>query len=385
MNKRKICVVTSNRADYTKLVPVMKSLIKNPNIELSLVVTGSHLLKNYGETKKYIENDGFKIDFVARTILEGEDLISMTKSIGIAALEMPTILDQIKPDLVLIVGDRFEILPVAIASAFMNIPLAHIQGGEVSGTIDETTRHTITKLAHIHFPATEKSKERIIKLGEKPEHIFNLGCPGVDVIKEINYKPREKLAETKEEYTIDINPNLPYIILIQHPVTTEFEQASEQILTTLKAVSRTKMQTVMFYPNIDAGNADMIKTIRNAISTLDLSKVYMYKHMSYFDFLNLLKNAECIVGNSSAGIRESCLFGTPTVNIGTRQNGRERTENIVDVDCNEEQIYQAILDAVKHGKYPESDLYGDGESGKKIAEVLANIDISNIVQKKLTY
>jgi len=363
----------------------MRAIKEHPNLELSLVVTSSHLLKNYGESINNIKKEGFKIDAIARTILEGEDLTSMAKSVGIAALEMPTIFGNINPDIVLIIGDRFDIFPVAITSALMNIPLAHIQGGEVTGTIDESIRHAITKLAHIHFPSTEKAKERIIKMGENPKYVFNVGCPSCDLMKSLVIKSKETLSETDEDYIIHINPQERYLILMQHPVTTEFSKSGEQIYITLKAVAKTGIQTMMFYPNIDAGNADMIKTIRKAEKTLDLSRVSMYKHMSHKDFFNLLKYADCIVGNSSAGIREACFFGTPAVNIGTRQNGRERADNVVDVDYNEEEIYQTIMKVVKTGKCRPSELYGDGKSGKRIANILADIDLSSIIQKKNFY
>jgi len=380
--KRKICVVTGNRSDYVKVLSVLKHIKNNPKLELSLVVTASHLLKNYGESIKNIQKEGFKVDFIARTILEGEDLVSMAKSVGLGALELPTIFENIKPDIVLIVGDRFDIFPVAIVSALMNIPLAHIQGGEITGTIDESIRHAITKLAHIHFPSTEKAKERIIKMGENPDYVFNVGCPSYDLFNSLTNKPKEDLCKTEEDYKIHINPQEPYLILMQHPVTTEFPHAGEQMYSTLKAVAKTGIQTAMFYPNVDAGNSDMIKIIRNAQSDLDLSKFSMYKNMSVKDFLNLLKHAACIVGNSSSGIREACYFGTPAINIGTRQNGRERAENVTDVASNEEEIYQAIMNAIKKGKYPSSNLYGDGKSGERIATILAEINLSSIIQKR---
>lgn len=376
---RKICVVTGNRSEYSRLKSVMKAIREHSDLELILIVTASHLLDDFGKTVEVIKRDGFKIDSVARTVAAGEDLISMAKSVGLCTLELPTLFDLYQPDIVLIVGDRFDALGAAISAALMNIPLAHIQGGEVTGTIDESVRHSITKFAHIHFPATAKSAARIIKMGERPDLVFNVGCPSVDIILSINIDSREEVCRK-----FNLNPDEPFLIMAQHPVTTEYGFARQQIRETLKAISELKIQTIMLYPNVDAGSKDIVREIRMFDADGKLDHVQDYKHIPFEDYIELIAHSCCIVGNSSSGIRESCYFGTPAVNIGTRQNGRERGKNVVDVGYDEDQIKKAILKCISHGKYnPPEYIYGDGNAGRKISEILYKIELNNIIQKRL--
>ena len=373
---RKVCVVTGNRADYSRLKSVIYEINEHPNLKLTLIASASHLLDDFGKTINNIKNDGFEISNIARTIIEGEDLVSMTKSVGLGVLEFTSIFEQHTPDIVLIVGDRFDAYSVAISAALMNIPLAHIQGGEVTGTIDESIRHSITKLAHIHFPSTQQSANRIIKLGEPEDKIFNVGCPSFD---NDNFN---KSVEVRERYNID--PIKPFIIVAHHPVTTEFEQTIKHETQLLKAIYSLNIQTLMLYPNIDAGSKNIVKVIRDFDLKYPSSNIQKYKHIDFDDYIQLLSTCNCIVGNSSSGIRESCFFGTPAVNIGTRQNERERGHNITDVDYNCKHIKIAIQNAITHGKFQNENIYGDGNAGKKIVNILSSIDIST-VQKKICY
>jgi UDP-hydrolysing UDP-N-acetyl-D-glucosamine 2-epimerase len=357
----------------------MKAISEHPDLELILIVTASHLLDDFGKTVRVIEKDGFKIDSVARTVAAGEDLISMVKSVGLCTLELPTLFDLYQPDVVLIVGDRFDALGAAISSALMNIPLAHIQGGEVTGTIDESIRHAITKFAHIHFPATAMSAERITKMGERPDCVFQVGCPSVDIILSIIIDSREEVCRK-----FNLNPDEPFLIVAQHPVTTEYEFAQQQIRETLKVISELKIQTIMLYPNVDAGSKDIAREIRVFDRDEKLNHVQKYKHILFEDYICLMSHSSCIVGNSSSGIRESCYLGTPAVNIGTRQNRRERGKNVIDVDYDEKEIKKAMLACIKHGKYnPPEYIYGTGNAGRKIAEILSKIELNNIIQKEL--
>lgn len=380
MTKRKICIVTGNRSEYSKLKSVIKAIIKHPKLELTLIVTASHLLDDFGKTIELIKEDGFKIDAVAGTVVAGEDLISMAKSVGLCTLEMPTLLNLYKPDVVLVTGDRFDILGVVISAVFMNIPLAHMEGGEVTGTIDESVRHAITKLAHIHFPANKKSSERIIKMGEKPEMVFNVGSPAADIILSEKDKPIDE--SIFEKYNLDSKK--PFLIVAQHPVTTEYEQCREQIRETLEAISELGIKTLMLYPNVDAGSKDMVREMRLADVAGKINNVYPCKNIPFEHYMVLLSKAACFLGNSSSGIRESCYFGTPVVNIGTRQNGRERGKNVVDVRYNKSEIKQAVLNAIEHGKYEPEYIYGTGNSSKKIVDILSTIELNNIIQKKIT-
>jgi len=376
---RKICIVTGNRSEYSKLKFVMKAIEEHPKLELILIVTASHLLDDFGKTVEVIKQDGFKINSIARTVAAGEDLESMVKSVGLCILEAPTLLNLYKPDIVLISGDRFDILGIAISAAFMNIPLAHLEGGETTGAVDESIRHAITKLAHIHFPATVKSAQRIIKMGERPDMVFNVGCPSVDVMLS---KMNKSSDEIYKKY--NWNKDKPFLLVVQHPLTTEYRDCSQQIRETLEAISELKINTIMLYPNVDAGSKDMVREIRLAGLAKKIDHVILDKNIIFEDYISLLANASCIVGNSSSGIRESCYFGTPAVNIGTRQNRRERGKNVIDVDYNKAEIKGAILECIKHGKYLPEYIYGKGNANQKIVEILSTISLENIVQKEIT-
>lgn len=376
---RKICIVTGNRSDYSRLKSVIRAVGDYPDLELTLIASASHLLDDFGKTIDNIKKDGFKIDYMVRSIIEGEDLVSMTKSVGLGVLEFPSIFEQDMPDIVLIVGDRFDVYSVAISAALMNIPLAHIQGGEVTGTIDESIRHSITKLAHIHFPSTQESAERIIKMGEIPDRVFNVGCPSFDELDNLDIPSREEMCKK-----YNLNPDEPFIILAHHPVTTEFNKTMEHESELLEAIYSLNIQTIMLYPNVDAGSKDIVKVIRKFELKTPGQKIQKYKHIDFEDYMQLLKYCDCIVGNSSSGIRESCYFGTPAVNIGTRQSGRERGCNVIDVDYNCYDIKNAVIKAIEHGKFEDENIYGDGKAGEKIAEILATVNIDT-VQKRIYY
>ena len=385
---RKVCIITTNRSDYSRLKPVAEEIKKRNDLQLQLIVTASHLLKDFGDTIDDIKTDKFDITAVARTIIEGEDPVAMAKSVGVGALELPTLLNIYKPDIVVVHGDRFDVLPAAISAALMNIHLAHIQGGEVTGNIDESIRHAITKLSHFHFPATKEAAERIIKLGEDPSKVFVCGCPSMDYFKKYENVTREELiarnAEFNKKHGVNADFSKPYILLIQHPVTTEFETVGKQMKEVMEAVALLKMQTIMIYPNIDAGSVKMISVIRGYEDKTKYPFIWMFKHILFEDFIPILKFASCVVGNSSTITRESCFFGVPAVNIGTRQSGRQRGKNVVDVGYDRNEIKKAIEEAIKVGRYPPEAIYGNGGAGKKIAEILATVDLGP-VQKKIRY
>ena len=383
---RKICVVTGYRSDYTKLKSVVRSIDDSNKLELQMVAFGAHLLKDYGNSIKNIELDGYKIDYKCATNIEGDSPLVMSKSVGFATIELSSAFEKLEPDLVLIVGDRYEIMAAAVAASIGNIPLAHIQGGEVSGTIDETIRHTITKLAHIHFPSTELSKKRILLMGENPENVFNVGCPAVDCIRGITQVSRHDLKKLDGLSRLKIDFEKPYIILIQHPVTTEYTQSGKQMQVTLEALQEYGVQTVLIYPNPDAGSSDMLRIIRKYSREYGKEAVVYnkYKNLSFNSYLNLLKHSKCLIGNSSSGIREAYEYSIPVVNIGSRQSSRERTSNIIDVRHNKEDIKIAMKQAFLYKKiFNKKSIYGNGNSGAKISEILSVISLKNLVQKKL--
>jgi len=382
---KKICVVTGYRSDYTKLKSVLFHLKKLENIKLEIVVFGVHLLDDYGKTLTDIEKDGHKISASLSTNVEGSTPITMSKSIGLAIVELSGVYERSKPDAVLVVGDRCEIFAAAIAASISNIPVVHIQGGEVSGTIDEVIRHSITKLSHVHFPSTELSTQRIIKMGENPEFVFNVGCPAVDLIKTCDYFSDYQLKKMHRSIGVNLRSGEPYIILIQHPVTTEFGASGKQMMLTLEALQEAGIRTLMLYPNPDAGTGAMLKTIRKFSKKYKKDSVICgkWKHLPFETYLNLLKNCACLVGNSSSGIREAHIFGTPVINIGSRQKGRERTKNIIDISHDKDLIKKTIKRYAGKKIYDDENLYGDGSAGKKIADILSSIDLKAVLAKKI--
>lgn len=383
---RKICVVTGYRSDYTKLKSVLDAIRYESALDLQLVVFGAHLLQDYGNSISNIEADGYKISYRCSTNIEGDGPLTMSKSIGLAIIELSAAYEQLHPDVVLLVGDRYEILAAATAASVGNIPVAHIQGGELSGTIDETIRHSITKLSHIHFPSTELSKKRILMMGENSNHVFNVGCPAIDHLKKIKYVGRSEIKQLKGLLHIKIDFEKPYNILIQHSVTTEFAQAAEQMQSTLESLQEVGIQTVLIYPNPDAGSTEMIRVIRRHQDRYEKQSVICsaYKNICFDSYLNLLKYSNCLIGNSSSGIREAHFFNVPVVNIGTRQSGRERTTNIIDVGYDKNSIKCATLSTLEiERNFKEKNIYGDGTAGQRIADILSKINLKFIVQKNL--
>jgi len=390
---RKICVFLGSRANYSSLKPIMEEIKKDTDLELILFAGASALLDKYGEVAELAEKDGFKINEYVYMLVEGALPITMAKSVGLGLLEISSLLHKYRPDFILIIGDRFEMLAPAVASSLMNIPIAHTMGGEVSGTIDESIRHAITKLAHIHFVANESARERVIKMGEKPEMVFNFGCPRIDVVKEVlkkNYdRELEQFIKGEGVGNIFSLKDRRFILVLQYPVTTEFKEAEKQITETLSALSEIERELnipiIMLWPNPDAGSEEISKGIRKFREKygFKLKNFRFVKNFPLHLFIHLMKKTSCMVGNSSAGIREGAFIGTPVVNIGTRQKGREKGENVIDVDYNKFQIKAAILKQIKHGKYPSNSLYGGGNASKRIVEALKTIKVSP--QKKLHY
>ncbi len=373
---RKICVVIANRAEYSRLKSILKAIQENKELQLILIGTSALILEEYGKTIDSIMMDGFKVDAIARTMISGGDPASMAKSVGLCCLELPSLYEIFKPDIIIVGFDRYDSFGAAITAALMNIPLAHIQGGELTGTIDESIRHAMTKLAHLHFPSTQKSAERIIRMGENPRHVFNVGCPSVDIIKTVDIGSREELYK---KYNLD--PRQQFIIWIQHPVTTEFSRTRSHIIESLQAITELNVQTLGIYPNPDAGTIEISQEIEKIKSTKKDSKIQFYRHIVFEEFIRLLAHCDCIVGNSSSGIRESCYFGTPAVNIGTRQNRRESGSNVINVGNHKKEIRDAIEKSLNHGRYDRQFIYGTGESGDKIVKILGEIDLNGIVHK----
>jgi len=383
---RKVCVVVGSRANYGSIKSVMHAVQAHPDLQLQIIVAASALLDRFGSVVDVIVRDGFTPDARVNMIVEGETPVTMAKSTGLGLLELPTLFELLNPDVVVTVGDRFETMATAVAAAYMNIPLAHTMGGEVTGTIDESIRHAITKLAHIHFPANQDSAERILRLGEEPQSVHVVGCPRIDLLAEVLANGGVALdAEWLDREGVGghISTDEPFLLVSQHPVTTEYGHAEGQIAETLMALHELQMPAVMLWPNVDAGSEDVSRGMRKFRETYKPEYIRFYKNFPVETYLRLMRSAACLVGNSSAPIREGAFVGTPAVNIGSRQEGRERAPNIVDVGHDRAAIADAIRRQIEHGPYAPAHLYGDGQAGVRIADILARTSLS--VQKRIQY
>lgn len=373
MSKRKICVVITARPSYSRIKTALKAIQEHPDLELQLVIAASALLDRYGSAVNYIQRDGFTITAKVFNVLEGENLAAAAKTTGIGILELSTVFDNIKPDIVVTIADRFETMATAIAASYMNIPLAHIQGGEVTGNIDEKVRHSITKLADYHLVSSESAYERVVKLGEEPDTVYNTGCPSIDLADEVfqnpalDFDPYAKYGGVGEKQDLSNG----YWVVMQHPVTTEVGAARKHIEETLHAMNQVEEPVLWFWPNVDAGADGTSSGIRAFREANDLSNFHFFKNMEPNDFLRLLANSKGLIGNSSVGIRECAYLGVPVVNIGSRQNRRDRGFNVIDVDYNREQILDAIKQHTSNGHAKSSKVYGGGNAGKTIADLLA--------------
>ena len=377
MSKRKIAVVITARPSYSRVKTVLTAIQQHPDLELQLIVAASALLDRYGSAVNYIVKDGFEIAAKVFNVLEGENLTAAAKTTGIGILELSTVFDNLKPDIVVTVADRFETMATAIAASYMNIPLAHVQGGEVTGNIDEKVRHSITKLADYHFVASESAKERVVRLGENPAFVFNTGCPSIDLAKEVKEHSTTLPFNPYEKYGgVGATPDLSngYLVVMQHPVTNEYQDSRKHIEATLEAVYQLNRPTLWFWPNVDAGADGTSTGIRAFREQHQLPNVHFFKNMEGKDFLHLLHHADCLIGNSSVGIRECAYLGVPVVNIGTRQNRRDRGSNVVDVTYDVQAIKTAIEERISSLKQT-SNVYGGGDAGKQIAILLEQLPL----------
>lgn len=376
MSKRRIAVVITARPSYSRVKTVLQAIKSHPDLELQLVVAASALLDRYGSAVNYIERDGFVISAKVFNVLEGENLTAAAKTTGIGILELSTVFDNLKPHIVVTIADRFETMATAISASYMNIPLAHIQGGEVTGNIDEKVRHAITKLADYHFVASEGAKERVIRLGENPEMVFNTGCPSIDLAHQIQNTPLD--FNPYEKYGgVGAKPDLSqgYIVVMQHPVTTEYRDSRKHIEETLTAIAALQFPTLWFWPNVDAGADGTSTGIRSFRENNKIDNIHFFKNMEGTDFLKLLNHSKGLIGNSSVGIRECAYLGIPVVNIGSRQNKRDRGNNVIDVDYDRDAIVKAVEIHLKQGKAAVSQVYGGGSAGKQIADLLEKLPL----------
>ena len=346
----------------------------------------SSLVERFGDLEKIINKDGFKIKNKIYSIVEGDNLATMAKSTGLAIIELSNLFLNIKPDFVLTIADRFETIATAIAASYMNIPLVHTQGGEVTGSIDESVRHAITRLSNLHFPSSKKSMKNLKRMGENSKMIFLTGCPSIDLAYQI-YKNKKKIniekILNKNVGVGNLNNKMKdYIVVLQHPVTTEYEDTRKNIRETIKSIQNLNLPTIWLWPNVDAGNDIISKEIRKFREKINPKNILFVKNFSPEDFLKVLIKSKCIVGNSSVAIRECSFLGVPAVNIGSRQNGREHGDNVKFCDYNSTQIIRLIKEQIRYGKYRQSKIFGNGDAGLKIRKILEKIKFKTL-QKNL--
>ena len=381
--KRKITVTTGSRADYGILRPVLKEITKSKKLKLYLIVAGMHLSKKHGLTITEIKNDGFQINTTIDMLTNDDSLFSATQELGKGIIKFAEVFNRIKPDINLILGDRDEAFASALAASHMNIPNAHIHGGDKSGGLDEYNRHAITKISNIHFPATKKSQQRIIQMGENSKFIFFTGSPSIDEVLSFEITAKNDL---EKKYNMRLQGN--EIILLYHPVTTQTNLDALQIKMILDVIVMIKNTTIMIAPNSDPGNKKIFTLMTKYAKKYNFIK--MYPSIPRGDYLGLLKNCGVLIGNSSSGIIEASYFTIPVINIGIRQKSREKGKHIIDIENPSiSLLHTSILMALKKKKQKpmiNKSLYGTGHASKKIVKHLERIAINkNLIQKQISY
>ena len=382
---RDVCVVVTARPSYSRIKTALQAIEAHPDLRLQLVVAASALLDRYGSVIEQIEADGFNITSQVYMVLEGENPTSMAKTTGLGIMELTTAFYNLQPEIIVTVADRYETLATAVAAAYMNIPVAHVQGGEVSGSIDEKVRHAVTKLSDLHFVATSNAEERVVKMGEAPATVFVTGCPSIDLAMDVAASPGLDFDPTARYGGVGASIALDdgYLVVMQHPVTTEHEHARFHIEQTLHAVAELGIPALWFWPNVDAGSDGTSAGIRAFREIRQPENIHFFKNMAPADFLRILIHSKGIVGNSSVGIRECSFLGVPAVNIGTRQRDRDRGPNVVDAAYDTVEIRKRIVQQLEHGPFESSLLYGDGKAGERIARLLSEVSLTT--EKRLAY
>ena len=374
--KKKLTFVIVNRANYARIRVLLINLKKSKKFKIDIILVSSPLLKKYGDLEKNIIKDGLRVTSKFFTHIEGENLITMTKSTGLLLLELSSAFESINPDIVFLVGDRYEVLAAAIAANYMNIFLVHLQGGELTGSVDENVRHSVTKLSHLHFVNTKKAKKIVEQLGENPKMVFNVGCPSIDYIKEINFNK----IKIKQPFGIgsQIDLEKPYFVFLIHPVTTKYIENNQLINEMIELAKILDDQIIWIWPNNDAGANFMTKKIR-AFREKFNPKINFVVNFDSISYLKLIKNCKCLIGNSSSAIREGSYLGIKAVNVGDRQQQREQAKNIINAKPNYKDIYRSIK-TISTRNIKKSNLYGNGNSVSQIIKILGKINL-NVIKK----
>jgi UDP-hydrolysing UDP-N-acetyl-D-glucosamine 2-epimerase len=379
---RKVCVVLVDRANYGRLKPVLGEIQRHAELELQVLAAGTMVLERFDQPVRLVREDGFPVDGEVYLELEGSTPATMAKSLGFGIVEFASELHRLRPDLVVLIGDRYEALAAALAAAYMNITIVHFQGGEVSGSIDESARHAITKLAHYHVPSTDRSKSFVVQMGERPDTIIGVGCPSSDLALKLDTAFDPALVNGRGSGVV-IDFDRPFLLVVFHPTTTEYGGESAQMWALLQALERTAIQTLILWPNIDAGSDHIGKAIRQFRVKHEASWLRAITNLAPEVYLKVLATTACAVGNSSSFVRDAGYFGTPVVLVGNRQNHRETDAHVVRVPADTEVITAAMRRQLEHGRYPPSTLYGDGGVASRVVSRLPAIALYR--QKHLGY
>ena len=379
---RKVAVVLVDRANYGRLKPVMQAIQRHPALQLCVIAAGTMILERFDQPVDQVREDGFPVDGEIFIELEGSKPVTMAKSVGFATIEFASEFQRLQPDIVLVIGDRYEALAAAVAAAYMNLCIVHIQGGEVSGSIDESARHAISKFAHYHFPSTQRSAAYLVRMGERAETILGVGCPGSDIARSLDLTLASDIINTRGSgKTIDCSS--PFFLVVFHPTTTQYGSEKTQMETLLQALEQLHTQTLLLWPNIDAGSDHISKTIRVFRDQRRPAWLRMLTNLSPENYLKVLSHAAVAIGNSSSFVRDASYFGAPVVLVGDRQDGRETDAHVTRVAVSTSEIVAAVRAQLQHGRYAPSTLYGDGYVSERIAHRLACL--SPYVQKRLAY
>lgn len=376
---KRICVVTGTRAEYGLLSNIMLEINNSEKLKLQIIATGTHLSPEFGLTYKEIENDGFHIDEKVDMLLSSDTKVAVAKSMGLAVLGFATAFEKLKPDMIMILGDRYEILSAAQTALVMQIPIAHISGGEITeGAIDDSIRHAVTKLSSVHFPANEEYKNRIVQLGENPNLVFNVGDPGVENIRKINFLSKKEL---EDYFGFKLNK---FFLVTFHPVTTEKDSIKQIKELFLALDSYPEYKVIFTKTNADSEGRKINKLIESYVKTHS-ERVVVYNSLGQLKYLSTLKYASAVIGNSSSGIVEAPAMNIPTVNIGNRQKGRLRAHTIIDCLPDYVSIKEGIDQAVNLNSnlIEKNDLKYDGiNTSTDIINIIEKLDFKNLINKK---
>ncbi len=380
--RRKVCIVLVDRANYGRLKPVMGAIRSRPELILQVICAGTMVLERFDQPVTIVREDGFQVDGEIYTELEGSTPTTMAKSLGFGVVEFASEFRRLSPDVVVIIGDRYEALSAALAAAYMNLPILHLQGGEVSGSIDESARHCITKLAQFHYPATRRAAEYLLRMGERRDTVLGVGCPSSDIARELDRRLSPSVLNARGA-GVAIDPESAFLLAVFHPVTTEFGGESTQMRDLLAAIREVNTPTLLLWPNVDAGADHISKSIRQFRVSHPEIPLRTLTNLTPENYLRTLASCACAIGNSSSFVRDAGYFGTPVVLVGSRQDEREHDVHVTKAPPKRDAITKALRAQLAHGRYPESTLYGDGYVSQRIAAALVDVDL--YVQKQLAY